>query len=134
PSSFSYTGQGGQIPLEFKPLPYAKATIHVQGNPPLEDLFLIDSGSSDEVDHPLIAKSKAGTVSTTGGIGFGTPIQARFGTVDLLELGPFKIRGVTGIATESGLGSKLIGAGVLSRFKVIFDFQRSRMFLEESVD
>ncbi len=131
-SDFNYTGPGSQVALEFKgSLPYARATIHIQGNPPLEDLFLVDSGSSDEVDHPLIAKSRAGTEAATGGIGLGTPIEASFGKVDLLELGPFKIRGTTGIATESGLGSRLIGAGVLSRFKVIFDYQRSRMFLEE---
>ena len=132
PSDYNYTGPGVQVPLEFKgPLPYARATIHIQGNPPVEDLFLVDSGSSDEVDHPLIAKSRAGTETAPGGIGLGTPIEARLGRVDLLELGPFKIRGATGIATESGLGSRLIGAGVLSRFKVIFDYQRSRMFLEE---
>ncbi len=131
PSPFKYTGPGTTIPIEFKgPLPYIRAKIQVPGSPPIEDLFLVDSGSQDEVDHPLIAKSSVGTQPTAGGIGLGTPSRARLGRVELLKLGPFEIGGATGVATEAGLGSKLIGGGVLSRFKVVFDYQRERIILE----
>jgi len=129
PSGFEYKGSGEIFPIEFEGhLPFVRARITVPGNPAEESRFLIDTGSQDEVDHPLIAKSREIT-PTTAGVGFGRPSAGVFGRVEKLQLGKFQLHDLSGVAGE-GLGSHLIGGGVLHRFKIIFDYSRQRMFLE----
>src|SRR6266705_387652 len=109
-------------------LHYVRARITVPGNPSEESLFLVDTGSQDEVDHPIIAKSPQ-TRRTTVGVGFGRPSVGVFGPVETLQLGKFQLHDLSGVAGE-GLGSHLIGGGILHRFKIIFDYSRQRMILE----
>src|SRR6266581_6139835 len=129
PSRFEYNGPGEIFPLEFDGhLPYVRARITVPGNPSEESLFLVDTGSQDEVDHPIIAKSPQ-TRRTTVGVGFGRPSVGVFGPVETLQLGKFQLHDLSGVAGE-GLDSHLIGGGILHRFKIIFDYSRQRMILE----
>jgi len=129
PSRFEYNGSGEIFPLEFDGhLPYVQAKITVPRNPSEESLFLVDTGSQDEVDHPIIAKSPQ-TRRTTAGVGLGRPSVGVFGPVETLQLGKFQLHDLSGVAGE-GLGSHLIGGGVLHRFKIIFDYSRQRMILE----
>jgi hypothetical protein len=115
PSRFNYTGPGEILPIQFdRDQPYVRAMIKVPGKPPEESLFLIDTGSQDEVDHPLIGRE-------TGRI---------FGKVETLQLGKIQLHDLHGANTGEGLFSHLIGGGVLHRFKVIFDYTRKRMILE----
>jgi hypothetical protein len=130
PGVHRYEGPEAPIPLEFqRGVPFVRATIEVAGNPPAEDSFLVDSGSQDFVDHPLIGRSSAGVRAVETGVGLGTPVPGVLGKVDRFVLGGFEIRDVVGVAGGSGLGSRLIGGGVLSRFTVVFDYPRARMFL-----
>ena len=131
PTHFEYKGPGEIFPLEFEGrLPFIRAGITVPGNPPEESLFLVDTGSQDEVDHPIIAKSRQ-TTRTTTGVGLGRASVGVFGRVETLRLGEFQLRDLSGVAGE-GLGSHLIGGGVLHRFKIIFDYSRKRMILEQT--
>ena len=130
PEVHSYEGPASPIPIQFnRRVPFVQATIEVAGNPPLEDLFLVDSGSQDFVDHPLIGKSSAGASAVETGVGLGTPVPGFLGKVDRFRLAGFEIRDVIGVAGGSGLGSRLIGGGVLSMFTVVFDYPKARMFL-----
>jgi len=130
PNVHSYEGPASPIPLEFnRRVPFVRGTIEVAGNPPLDDLFLVDSGSQDFVDHPLIGKSSAGASTIETGVGLGTPVPGFLGKVDRFQLAEFEIRDVVGVAGGSGLGSRLIGGGVLSMFTVVFDYPNARMFL-----
>ena len=130
PEVHSYEGPASPIPIQFnRRVPFVQATIEVAGNPPLEDLFLVDSGSQDFVDHPMIGKSSAGASPIETGVGLGTPVPGFLGKVDRFRFGGFEIRDVMGVAGGSGLGSRLIGGGVLSMFTVVFDYPNSRMFL-----
>jgi hypothetical protein len=129
PSRFEYNGPGEIFPLEFDGhLPYVRARITVPGNPSEESLFLVDTGSQDEVDHPIIAKSPQ-TRRTTVGVGLGNPSVGVFGPVETLQLGKIQLHDLSGVAGE-GLGSHLIGGGILHRFKIIFDYSRQRMIVE----
>lgn len=130
PSVHAYEGPGVAIPIEIdRGVPFVRATIEVAGNPPEEDRFLVDSGSQDFVDHPIIEKSSAGASPVETGVGLGTPVPGFFGKVDRFVLGGFEIRDVVGVAGGSGMGSRLIGGGVLSMFTVVFDYSRGKMFL-----
>lgn len=60
------------------------------------------------------------------------PALGVVGAEDCLRLGRIELHGLHGIASEGGLGSRLIGGGVLSQFMVIFDFSRNRLILEPS--
>ena len=131
PAIHRYDGPGVSVPIEFeRSLPFVRARIEVAGNPPEEDMFLVDSGSQDFVDHPLIGKSTTGTRSVPTGVGLGTPVPGVLGQVSRFNLGGFEMKDLTGVAGGVGLGSRLIGGGVLSMFKVVFDYPGKRMFLE----
>jgi hypothetical protein len=131
PSLHAYDGPGVVLPIEFnRSVPFVRATIEVAGHPPLEDLFLVDSGSQDLVDHPIIGQSSAGVRPVETGVGLGQPVPGLFGKIERFTLAGFEMRGLEGVAGGSGLGSRLIGGGVLSRFKVVFDYPGRRMFLE----
>jgi hypothetical protein len=130
PSSFEYNGSGEILPLNFHgQQPFVQARIKVPGNPDEESLFLIDTGSQDEVDHPLIAKAPQKT-RTRVGVGLGTETTGVFGPVETLQLGKIQLQDLSGVAGGTGLGSHLIGGGVLHLFKIIFDYPRRRMILE----
>lgn len=137
PSKFHYDGPGAALPLEFPSeyggkLPFVHGTIQVSGRTPEESAFLLDSGSQDMVDHPSIAGS-LGASSTTAGIGLGNPSSGFYGRVEKLQLGPFVIPHLYGAAGPKGLGSRLIGGGVLKNFKVILDYARNRVILETAM-
>ena len=129
PAHFQYDGPGERFDLEFQGrLPFVRGTIRVPGGFSEESLFLVDSGSQDEVDHPLIAKAKGASPTVTG-VGFGKASTGYFGRVDSLSLGPYEMENLHGVAGQ-GLGSHLIGGQVLSRFKVILDYRSKLMILE----
>ncbi len=132
PSTFHYDGWGEVFPLEFQGnLPFIRATVEVAGSPPEDSLLLVDSGSQDALDHPLIASS-FGARPTTTGVGLGREARGLFGCVERLRLGSFELRDLFGVAEGTGLGARLIGGGVLSRFRVTFDYSRKRMILQRT--
>jgi Aspartyl protease len=129
PAQFQYEGPGTAFDLEFQGrLPFVRGTITVSGGLSEDSSFLVDSGSQDAVDHPLIAKA-SGTRPTLAGVGFGEATRGVFGRVEKFKLGPFEIEGLFGVAGQ-GLGSHLIGGQVLSRFKVVMNYQRKELILE----
>jgi len=129
PANFEYEGPGTALDLEFQGrLPFVRGTITVSGGLSEDSLFLVDSGSQDAVDHPLIAKA-SGARPTVAGVGFGEETSGVFGRVERFTLGPFEMEGLSGVAGQ-GLGSHLIGGQILSRFKVVLNYQRKRMILE----
>jgi hypothetical protein len=130
PSSFEYNGSGEILPISSNgQQPFVKARIKVPGNLAEESMFLVDTGSQDEIDHPLIAKASQKT-RTRAGVGLGTATIGVFGPVETLQLGNIQLQDLSGVAGDIGLGSHLIGGGVLHLFKIIFDYQRKRMILE----
>lgn len=135
PEEFTYEGVGDILPIKFEPkLPYVPGLIKYPGIPPTRSLFLIDSGSGDGVNHPLVKKSKGKLTSTESGVGLGQSTQGVLGHIEYLKLGKFEIRGAPSTAWDNfghpDPSRGHIGNAALRRFKVILDYSRSRMIIE----
>lgn len=122
---------GRAFPIEFRGRhPYVTGNISIKGEKGTQSDFLIDTGSHDEVDHPLIASSTTGTHRVAVGVGLGRQIQGVFGRIQSLKLGTYEIIGAHGVAgDEKSLGSRLIGGGILRNFRVTFDYSKGVIFL-----
>jgi hypothetical protein len=120
---------GGTTPEDRVPLVHGR--IAIAGSPPVDARFLVDSGSGDAVDHPLIRKSTGKLVNTETGVGIGKELRGVEGRIEYLQLGPFELRGaVSACCGGSDLSSQLIGGQALNRFNVTFDYPHQRLILE----
>jgi len=95
----------------------------------VQDSFLIDSGSSDSVDHPIVTTMQSRKPTATG-VGFGEPGKGAVAQATAFRLGRLGVASPTVVccgATEAT--SKLIGSEILRHFTVTFDYSSSRIFL-----
>ena len=118
------------LPIEIRnKWPYVKADLVLSGQVTVQDSFLIDSGSSDAVDHPIIMKLQSRKPSKSG-VGLGEPVEGATARAESFRLGRYTLNAPNvsccGATEET---SKLIGNEVLRRFTVTFDYPSSRMFL-----
>ncbi len=139
PGEFHSTRGGQSLPLSLETggntpqdrVPLVQGRIAIPGNPPVDAKFLVDSGSGDAVDHPLIKKSTGKLLNTTTGVGIGKESRGVEGRIEYLQLGPFELHGaVSACCGGSDLSSQLIGGQALSRFTVTFDYPRQRLILQ----
>jgi hypothetical protein len=130
PEAFRASGKADAIPIEVRDKwAYVKAELRLPGPVTVQDSFMIDSGSSDAVDHPIVMNLQS-RVATTSGAGLGSPVQGATARATSLRLGPYSVSGPTVSccgATEDT--SKLIGSEVLRRFTVTFDYPGSQILL-----
>jgi predicted aspartyl protease len=111
-------------------VPLVHARITIPGNPPTDAEFLVDTGSGDAVDHPLIKKSTGKLLQTVTGVGLGQELSGVAGRIESLQLGPFELRGaVSACCGGSDLSSRLIGGQALSRFAVTLDYAHQELLL-----
>jgi predicted aspartyl protease len=134
PSAFQYHGKGDVLPLSFKGRwPYVRGTLKVPGVEAVTDNFLIDTGSEDAVNHPVIRQSKGELrQTTTGAGGFG---QSQSGVIGPNEW--FRIGNTTLPATQSVCCAgnddvnRQLGSGVLSHFRIIFNYLAGHVIFEK---
>jgi hypothetical protein len=111
-------------------LPFVDAELKVRGVPPATGGFLIDSGSADAVDHPLIKQSTGEVRKTVTGVGLGEPTTGYVGRAEYFKLGPYVIkRPVLACCGGNEFNQQMIGAGILEHFRVIFDYPHSRLYI-----
>ena len=112
---------------------FVRGTIKVPGKPPVSDEFLLDSGSEDAVNHPIIRESKGPLQKTrTGAGGFGSSLPGVIGPNEWFELGRARIPStVSACCTGTPEVSRQIGLGILSRFVITFDYLNSRMYVQK---
>ena len=84
------------------------------------------TGSQDSVDDDLLLQSKTPLAEVEGGVGLGQTYRVSFGVFSRVRLASFELENVPGVAP----GVPLIGGEVLRRFRIFFDYARSRMTLE----
>jgi hypothetical protein len=132
PSTFTYSGPGESFPIKFRgPWPYIDGTVAVPGVKPESGEFLIDSGSSDALDEPSIAKTTGPVRKVQTGVGLGRPGQGIVGRALYLQLGSFRLDGpIDACCSSNPDHSRMIGTEVLRRFTVILDYARNRIILE----
>ena len=130
PEDFRASGKAEAIPIEVRDKwPYVKAELKLPGPVTVQDNFMIDSGSSDAVDHPIVMNLQS-RVATTSGAGLGAPTQGATARATSLQLGSYSVSGPTvSCCGATDATSKLIGSEVLRRFTVTFDYPESRIFL-----
>src|SRR2546429_637288 len=89
PAVFQYHGSGDVLPLAFRGRwPYVRGTLKVPGVDPVTDDFLIDTGSEDAVNHPIIRQSKGDLRETnTGAGGFGQSLRGVVGPNEWFRIG-----------------------------------------------
>jgi len=135
PETFVPPLEAQAIPITFHgKWPIAKAELLLSNDVVLQDHFLVDSGSSDAVDHPAV-KSMESKRQTTTGVGLGTSGTGYLGVLWGFRLGEFTLHDVPSAccgATEDT--SRLIGGEILRRFTVTFDYAHSRILLRANRD
>jgi len=143
PTNFNYEGRGEIIPLKFRrgsSTPVVDAVVNAaNGNAPHGE-FEIDTGCDSGVclGHEFIAAHQLLDASETqlgGKVGVGGGAKTRSGHLPQLQLGATRIDKpqtdffLEGSPVDSGLAGH-IGIAALNRFKVIFDYSRRQMILE----
>jgi len=127
PEAFTADSRDESMPVVFKGnWPMVRADMKVAEGVTIQDKFLVDSGSSDAVDHPIANNMQHARQITTG-VGLGTAGTGRIAVLPELNIGRFSVTDVSIAccgATEAT--SRLIGGGILHRFTVTFDYPRHR--------
>lgn len=145
PGSFAASGKGWGIPLtvESNAL-FVKARVVIEGSDvTIKGLFLLDTGvrmtffnTPFTARHGLI-KSCRRTVENIAGFGIGGVSWGVMGRVASIRIGDLTVeRPAVEFSTETeGVAASsrfdgIIGADILSRFHVTFDYQRREMILQ----
>jgi len=135
PEEFHPGNTAEMLPIEIRDKwPFVQAELLLPGPVTVQDSFLIDSGSSDAVDHPIVMNLQS-RVSSESGVGLGTSVSGATARAISFRLGRYTIAAPTVSccgATEAT--SKLIGSEVLRRFMVTFDYPSSRIFIKPNSD
>jgi hypothetical protein len=144
PEKFVYTGKGQVIPIYFKSdTPIIDAEIVPPGKAAIKGNFEIDTGCDDCVcvghefvtaNHLLEGTDEAANDSRRG---IGGSADIRTGKLVELRMGPVTVKQpsanffLDGSPAGEGQAGH-IGLGALERYRVIFDYSRKRMILEEN--
>jgi hypothetical protein len=113
-------------------LPFVEAELKVPGVAPAKGRFLIDTGSGDGVDHPLIKQSTGEVRKTITGVGLGTPIEGYVGRAEYFKLGPYVVK-EPALACCGGneFNQQMIGTAILEHFHLTFDYPHSRLYVRK---
>jgi predicted aspartyl protease len=148
PEGYRYGGSGVSLPITFKDnLPYVKARVVLPDGRSISGKFVIDTGASTTmILSPGVIEREGieaslGKTMTVQARGVGGARDVLVARVARLELGGFSLAqpiatlqppGPGFISAEGTVGN--IGAGILSRFKVVLDYARKRIILEPGPD
>ena len=130
PKAF-HSGESTQaLPIEFRDKwAFVKGALVLPGPGTVEDSFLIDSGSGDAVDHPIVMKLQSRT-QTQSGIGLGNAIQGATAHARSFQLGRYTLQNPTvSCCGATDQTSKLIGNDVLKFFTVTIDYPSARILV-----
>jgi hypothetical protein len=145
PQTYNYRGAGERIPLEInKGHVFVTATLSLPGGKSVEAELLVDTGFRTGLtlntpfvaEHRLLA-SVPRKIDFVKAVGVGGEYKVAFARIESLRLGRYTIKSpVAGLSrAASGVLSGgdyagIIGAEILRRFKVIFDYSRRQMIVE----
>lgn len=135
PTAFGSLPAGDTLPLAIRGRwSFVRGTIKVPGQPPVDDDFLIDTGSLDFVNHPIIRRSTGALRHTrTGAGGFGESQDGVIGENEWFRLGRTTIAHTpSACCAATPEVSRQIGTGILEQFRITFDYPHRRLVLEHS--
>lgn len=146
PATYSYSGSGQRLPLQFiwDNIPSVRAEVFAQDGTAISGTFLIDSGATTAVWltkafselHPELL-SAAETIEVENVVAVGGELSTRLGRLPAVRLGGLVVsmpltqfsQNTSGIFATPDL-TGVIGAQMLRRFTVIFDYAHREMILE----
>lgn len=130
PEAFHASSAAQVLPIELRDKwPFVKAELVLPGPVTVQDSFMIDSGSSDAVDHPIVMQLQS-RVSSESGVGLGTPVQGATARATSIRLGRYTMEApLVSCCGGTDATSKIIGNEVLRRFTVTFDYHSYRILL-----
>ena len=130
PEAFHANNAAQVLPIELREKwPFVKGELVLPGPVTVQDSFLIDSGSSDAVDHPIVMTLQS-RVSSKSGVGLGAEVQGATARAISFHLGRYAVEGpLVACCGGTAATSKLIGNEILRRFTVTFDYPSSRILL-----
>jgi len=143
---FSYTGPGESIPIKLNGAghPIIDGQVTPIGSEAVRGRFVLDIGSGAALilyspfvtGHQLLS-SNMKTIKAIGGAGAGGETTGRIGRVTELKIGKFKISNPTTMFSEDKEGALAssavlgnIGARVMSKFRLLFDYGHDRIIFE----
>lgn len=143
---FSYSGPGESIPIKLNGAghPIIDGEVTPIGGDPVKGKFVLDIGSGGALilyspfvnEHHLLSPNIK-TIKAIGGAGAGGETTGRVGRVTELKIGAFKISKPTTVFSEDKEGALAssavlgnIGARVMSKFRLLFDYSHDRIIFE----
>jgi len=146
--SFTYTGPGQSIPIEFVNVshPTLRATVTPAGSAPIERQFMFDigAGTALALHSPFVSEqhlpgSSVRTIRSLGSAGAGGQVSGQLGRVDSLQIGSFTIDNPITLFSEDKAGALAnaalagnIGAQIAMRFHLYLDYAHQRIIFEPS--
>ena len=123
----TYTRPGGAVvPIHLKGnRPHLFARLSVPGGP--QDVtreLIVDTGSLDHVDDPLLKESNA-PLKPIASTGLGSGFEGSAGTWSKVEIGPYSFENVPGTVPSV----PIVGNGILTRFNLVFDYDGGWLLL-----
>jgi aspartyl protease len=131
PKSFHAHESSQALPIELRDKwAFVKGELVLPGPVTVQDEFLIDSGSGDAVDHPIVTQVQL-RIPTKSGVGFGTAVQGATAQATSFCLGKYSLPNPTvSCCGATDATSKLIGNDVLKFFTVTFDYPSARILIK----
>lgn len=143
PSKYRYSGSGTILPLTFDEgvRPYTVASVAVSDDKLIPVKLVVDTGGSHALSLDVGSKPEIklpeGAARGVLGRGAGGEITGSTGRIKKFQLGGHTIENVPTIFPDSnsgitGIGGRQgsLGAGLLRRFKIIYDYSRKQMIIE----
>ncbi|MBL7960010.1 aspartyl protease family protein [bacterium] len=143
---FQYSGKGESIPVKLSHAGHllVEATVVLPGDESVTGTFCIDIGSGGALllNSPFVAERKLldkgiKTIRTIGKVGAGGSTVGQVGRTMELRIGGFKISNPVTQFSQDKAGAHAnasemgnIGAQIMRRFNIIFDYNHDRIFLE----
>jgi hypothetical protein len=145
-TGFTYSGPGESIPIKLNSSghPIIEAEVTPMGSEPVKGKFVLDIGSGGALalyspfvaEHHLLGPNVK-TIKAIGGAGAGGEITGRIGRVSELKIGKFQISSPITLFSEDKAGAMAssallgnIGAQVMSKFRLLFDYGHERIIFE----
>jgi len=147
--NYQYSGNGKALTISIEQnLPMVQASIKLYNGTQFEGRFMVDTGSRTDIiiSSPTVikydvAENIGNYYNVRASIGTSTRrTKMRYGRLQSLIIGGYKFDNIPVALSSDNKGvlsleslNGIIGNRLLQRFDVIFDYQRSVMYLEPSV-
>jgi hypothetical protein len=145
PKSYHYLGKGERIPLDVRQNHiYIRAPITASGRSPISGVFMIDSGSAAALvlNSPFVEQNKLlpplNQTTPFSICGIGGESQTQIGKLEEIRVGKIRLESPITMFSQAANGtlanadfSGIIGNAILRRFKVVFDYSRKLMILDQ---